>query len=624
LDISHEKVDVDYNNNSNATLFVLDALRPQDLIDYWNLRTLQRDIVAIPVQWLAELSDYCRHAIKKAHRPMRGNPQGLMDSALVMFARSIPSADIESLYRKYLAVDVSGANARQDWYPAIWRSTPNGYAESSRPKLTAAEKTFDVPYAEDKPDIRFDSLYPEFAERYGGEHRWANVISLRDWSFNNLMATVFPTDFRDPKSTPFSVGDEIVLATTEGFVTLPRFRDIQNYWKLTDGSCAIAEWLKTANIVTRLSDSGRATQQIIQTLGGFSSVRSIANAGVVKLLNEISRKPGAKSMQRDEFIQKVNRAVQGNIWREDAARLLVERNAVELGLELKCTKCSSWSWYSLKQLDYKVSCSLCLREFSFPVLDPNGKDGSRWAYRLIGPFALPDYANGGYTAALAIRFFAQALGHHDSRVTWSAGHELTFPSGQKVEADFTLWYQRTNILQNDHPTEIVFGEAKSFGRTGSLDPKIVAKRAASRDVFQEADIARMKQLAKAFPGAVLVFATMKDAADLTKDEVARLRKLAEWGRKYISASRQTRAPVVVLTGTELFSGFSLAQAWKDKGGRHEEIVSPGYVRLDQLKTLADLTQQLYLGMPAYHVWASAKWKVHQARGKRIAKPQKGR
>lgn len=620
LDIGHAKIDVDYHDHSDATFFVLNALEPKDLIDFWNLRTLRREIIAVPIQWIEELSNFCRSAIKRAYRPMPGNPNGVMLRANVMFSRSIPHEAIGSLHQKILVEDAPpGANCRQDWYPSIWRPTPSFSVGTSRPTLTAAERTFDVQYTEDKPDIRFDSLYPEFAEKYGGENRWANVVRLRDWSFENQVATVLPTEYKDPKFSPFRLGGEIFLPTTEGFVLFPQYRDIQHYWKLTDGMSAIAAWLKTSGITVKLSDPGRATQQIIQTLGGFGGVRSLANAGVVKLLNEISRKPTSKSMQQQEFINKVNAAVKGDIWLEGAAEQLVKRNAVELGLELRCSKCSSWSWYSLKQLDYKVNCSLCLREYGFPILNPSGSENSRWAYRLIGPFALPDYASGGYAASLAIRFFSEIIGHHDSKVTWSSGQELTFPSGKPVEADFILWYQRTEIFGADHPTEIVFGEAKSFGREGSMNPLNVALRAMKEDVFKEDDVVRMKRLAEAFPGAVLVFATMKESNELTNDEVTRLRKLAEWGREYVKESRRTRAPVIVLTGTELFAGDSLASTWNAKGDKHEKLSSPGFVRLDQLKILADLTQQLYLDMPSYSEWLEARWKVRRDRQEKRAK-----
>ena len=79
-------------------------------------------------------------------------------------------------------------------------------------------------------------------------------------------------------------------------------------------------------------------------------------------------------------------------------------------------------------------------------------------------------------------------------MAWSSGQELTLPIGEKIEVDFMLWYQREETLAINYPTEIVFGEAKSFGK----------------EVFTPEDVNKMKMLAQAFPGSTLVFATMKD------------------------------------------------------------------------------------------------------------------
>ena len=51
----------------------------------------------------------------------------------------------------------------------------------------------------------------------------------------------------------------------------------------------------------------------------------------------------------------------------------------------------------------------------------------------------------------------------------------------------------------------------------------------------------------------------------------------------------------------MFTEYSLEESWKEKGGRHEKLIKPAAisVRLDNLRILADLTQQLYLGMPSY-------------------------
>ncbi len=101
---------------------------------------------------------------------------------------------------------------------------------------------------------------------------------------------------------------------------------------------------------------------------------------------------------------------------------------------------------------------------------------------------------------------------------------------------------------------------------------------------------------------------MKEAGELSHDEVARIAKFAEWGREYEQTRRQTRAPVIVLTGTELFASYTLQDAWKKKGGKHTELIKPGWVREENLRMLANMTQQLYLNMPSYETWRDARWK----------------
>ena len=203
--------------------------------------------------------------------------------------------------------------------------------------------------------------------------------------------------------------------------------------------------------------------------------------------------------------------------------------------------------------------------------------------------------------ALSIRFFADVIGGMDrSKVTWSSGQELTLASGKKSEPDFILWNQRKQMFGTDHPTEIVFGEAKSFGK----------------DAFKNDDISKMKILAESFPGSIIVFATLKEAEDLSPEEIERIRKLAQWGREYDKERKQSRAPVIMLTGTELFTAHYLDSSWKGKGGKHKKLIEPAWVRTDNLRVLADLTQQLYLGMPSYGQWHEEKWKKRIARKKR--------
>lgn len=594
LTIGHANIKVDYHEHLNPTLFIMDAHEPKDLIDFWNLRTIHRNVVAIPIQWIEELSSFCRKFILDNYRPLPGNPHGVMIHPTSMFSRSIPEDEIEKIHESYLRVDKKGANMLQTWYPPIWRDPPEIMVRTMRPTLEAENKRIDIPINEDKPEIRFDPLFPKFAAEYGSHYRWANVIKLEDWSFKNQIATVFPCNYKNPSFPKFRLGREHLLPTTEGLVIFPKYRNLSERWELVNGTTAINTWFNDNKIAAILSDAGRATQQIIQTIGGFRGVRSLSHKRIIDLLNGMSKKPVNRSAHYKEFQNKINVAINKDIWRNRDFETLVERKVVELGVELKCSKCGSWSWYSLKQLDYSLNCDLCLKQFDFPITNPIDSNKSRWAYRVIGPFALPDYAKGGYAASLSIRFFAEVIGEIDrSEVSWSSGQELTLFSGEKSEADFILWNQRKQMFGNDYPTEIVFGEAKSFGR----------------DIFKQDDVNKMKLLAESFPGSILVFSTMKEAVDLSQKETSRIRKLAEWGREYDRERKQSRAPVIILTGTELFAAHSLNITWEEKGGDHKRLIEPAWVsvRLNNLRILADLTQQLYLGMPSYGKWREEKW-----------------
>ncbi|GLQ50050.1 hypothetical protein ACFFJT_06765 [Dyella flava] len=609
LDIGGDKIEIRYPDYESPTLFIMKANQSRDLIDFWNLRTLGGRYRAIPIEWIDELRDYCTNFIEESHAPSERGQSRPDQMGRILYSRSITDSEMEGVLQKIRPGKSSTPLINQSWYPRIWHS---GAAETrllARPILKAKEKTFHLTYTEENTDIRFDSIHPDFADEYGSSFRWANVVSLRDWSFENKVATAFPVNYRDPTFSTFRVGKNNFLATTEGFVLFPSYRNVSHHWSLSDGFDAISKWLKNSNIEVSTSPSGRVTQQIVQTLGGFGGVGKIANESIVRLLQKMS-KSTSKSMGQGAFSGQIKNATKSDPWLDEAEENLIRQNAVELGLEIKCSKCSSWNWYALRDLDYKVQCSLCLKEFSFPILEPTNSSVVQWAYRLVGPFALPDYAQGGYAASLAMHFIANVAGSNETKITWTAGVELTLGAQKKLEADFILWRQRTRTLGADYPTEIIFGEAKSFG--SNVKTHTHSKQSLDKDVFTDDDVKRMMALAQAFPGSVLVFSTMKSGDKLSKDDRKRLRRIAVWGREYVKETRRTRAPVIVLTGAELFTTYSLEDTWKAIGGRHEQLLG-SHPELNRLGVLADLTQQLYLSMPSYSVWANSKFEKRRAK-----------
>lgn len=593
LGLTRAELNVDYNDRSYPALFVLDVNEYRDLIDFWNLRIVRNNIIPIPKQWIESLSNFCKKFINTNYKPLPNNRNGIMIQPTVMFSRSIQKSEADELFQQYIKVDNKEANRVQQWYPALWRQSPDYMVRTTRPTVTAKKKRLELRLDSEKPDIKFEVMCPEFISEYGNRFRFANVVTIDCWGDKNNIATTFLSDYRKSVFPNFRLGREDLLSTNEGLVFFPEFISIAERWELCSGTEAMNSWFANNKITVVPSPAGRATQQIIQTLNGFGGVGKLAKPGIVKILDEMSRKTLTRSMHYAEFKNKIKNALGKQDWDYREFETLVERNAVQLGLQLKCTKCSNWGWHSITNVNYSIECEFCLGDFEFPITNPTESKYCKWAYRVIGPFALPDYAHGGYASALAIRFFNDILGRiTNAGITWSAGQELCLSTGKKIESDFILWYQRKEMFGTNHNTEIVFGEAKSFGR----------------DVFKDNDVDNAKLLAKNYPGSFLVFATMKDGSELSEEEVARIRKLAEWGREYDRDRKQTRAPVIVLTGTELFANGPLAHIWGEKGGMHKELIEPAYIssRLENLSILSDLTQQLYLNMPSYEEWLMKK------------------
>ena len=137
-----------------------------------------------------------------------------------------------------------------------------------------------------------------------------------------------------------------------------------------------------------------------------------------------------------------------------------------------------------------------------------------------------------------------------------------------METDLALFFQASKF--GDSKTEVIFAECKTFN-----------------DFEKKKDIDKMVNLGDAFPGAILVFATLKES--LKQKEKTVLRRVVNRSRKQRKNNRPFN-PVLILTGKELF----LQSFWQS----HLDDLGP---RRDMVE-LCDLTQQLNLGMDSWYEW----------------------
>lgn len=152
-------------------------------------------------------------------------------------------------------------------------------------------------------------------------------------------------------------------------------------------------------------------------------------------------------------------------------------------------------------------------------------------------------------------------------------------SGKKdIEADFALFWQ--DSIFGEQRNGIAFGECKTYGE------------------FQKKDFERMKYIAATFPGAVLVFATLRKK--LEQREVRAITSITRAGRKFWKNERPIN-PVFILTGNELLSHHGPPYCWEDMG------LKAKFDRVSGLLKVCDVTQQIYLGLPSWETAWHEQW-----------------
>jgi hypothetical protein len=262
---------------------------------------------------------------------------------------------------------------------------------------------------------------------------------------------------------------------------------------------------------------------------------------------------------------------------------LIRCKVLQLGMALRCTQCFHTSWFSLEAISSKLSCPRCFEEFDFPAALP---PRDAWAYRVAGPFAAGNFAQGAYCVANALHFLSERIAHTAS---WLPSFDTRDKNGDQFEADFGM-LARPNRFSNRSSPHLILGECKSFNR------------------FEDKDFARARKAAKLFPGAVLCFCTFNDALD--KKEIRELTRIAKAGRERIDVGKQAN-PVLILTARELFSEFKMSDFYSSYGPKAQYAQSV-YLRRD-MDELCGFTQELYLGMPSTHQWFEEKRRKRLAR-----------
>ena len=583
----------------DACVFFMDANKVEDIIDYWNLRAMGRGVIPLPKQYKddPQLREIMIEFLKSHRRPWRHNPQAC-DYANIVRARSCSMEEIQK-YAETIKIDKPKDDVSnnpffslQHWYPRVWDEWARDKDGAVPVSIYSDEDGIEISET-DNLDVRFHSVFPKFADKHGytGEPRCANEVGFRFYGEKEYLAEVFPKlsgdNFIRAISSTTSFRDEWRVGR-DGLVNLVKSNHSQ-HWKIPKSEDLVFAWLKDLGWIPKESAPGLLARQIYKRLDGFPF--TLANEGLLGLLEHMNggtvKRNGTPADEnkindeREMSVGEVKSRLAATSKHHDLHGYLLSKEIFKIGLRLKCQNCLRDSWFSLEEIKTALTCPKCLT--AFPAI--GNVDSGQWCYKTSGPFSVSQYAEGAYAVLLGLHFFSDNK-MHSIQISPALSFTAEAPDKKNLEADFAAFWRENRY--GEIRDGLLFAECKTYGK------------------FGKKDFERMAYLAKTFPGAVLVFCTLRKS--LTVQEIAGITRIAKKGRKHWKAERPIN-PVLILTGTELLSQTGPPYCWEDAG------VKQKFNHIHGLLEVCDATQQLYLKLPSWQDEWHKKWDKRSERMK---------
>lgn len=563
-------------------LLVMDAGKLSDILDYWNLRALGRDVFPMPIQFIDDDAwlDAAKAFLVSTRTPPRSGIRIFGGVAIVKSAGITPgdmkrlTTLLPSKLADTISLETGYPYPLQMVFPRIWDEWARNHDGVLCDDFYLSENSNQLSDSE-VDRVLVKPLTAPFANAYGpdGNPMYANELNF-EWSGSTeFLAECLPKDTGAHLLDAigyggFNRGDwRIGRNGVVSYISGPHSK----LWEIPQAEKVLFAWLKDRGWVATLSTSGVLAKQIFSRLDG--NVNAFKYAGFIELLEHIN---GGKQLKQtkapaaDQPIVDRNMSVKEvrgrliQIFKDPGMyEFLSSKGVFQLGLRTQCPACLRHSWYSMRAISDEFHCPKCLNAFSAI----GNIEAGDWSIKTGGPFSIANYGEGAYSVLLAYKFLKD-FGHSLSLSTTAVlSFNATSSNGKAIEADLACFWREHFF--DDSMDGVLFAECKSFGE------------------FKKKDFEKMELLAKTFPGAILMFCTLRDK--LSTREIGTLRRITRAGRRYWKDDRSVN-PVLILTRAELISLVGVPMCWG------MENATKFKNRLGLLN-LCDTTQQIYLGLP---------------------------
>jgi len=368
----------------DAQILFMDAGKIEDIVDFWNLRALGHDVIALPKQFQADptLKSLVVDFLKDHRRPWPHNPQ-VYDCASFIRSRN---STMEEMQRFAQTLDFGEAKeaaranpflSLQHWYPRIWDPWARDKDGAVPDDLYADETETEISETTGS-DLRIKLSLPSFAEEFGyhDEPRCANDVSVSMYGSRDHIAEVFPKPAGERVMR--IVGGPVSRRGAwridrSGLVALVRHNS-SAWLPIPLAEEIMFAWFSDLGWKPELSSPGLPAKQIYKQLEGnltalsnetFLGLLEHMNGGTVhRNFSPVDDNVIRAELERDLSIGQVkNRLLAGGANYD----YLVSKGVFRLGISVQCPQCRRHSWFPLQGLKEDLCCPRCLR--SIPAIE---------------------------------------------------------------------------------------------------------------------------------------------------------------------------------------------------------------------------------------------------------------
>lgn len=612
-----------HHGNYDECVYFLDVTKPIDIIDYWNLRAVGWNLIAVPKQFSQEetvqkcVQDFIAENYNRPRLKYRFNlPTTLLKSRSVpedelrQFADSFDSSLFEISDK-----DKGPKSSLQMRYPRIWDEWARGYDHVECCDIES--DTMEHNISTDQETISFKTLDPEFSRHLSigiGEPRFVNELNLRLYGEKELLAEVIPKGDLNLARVIGRYDPFCWRISRKGIVYLSKHTDSVMELSIPYAETIFTRWLELRGWTVTIKPPGKIAKQMLQQLDGVHGTWILAHKGIIELLGEMSSFTNIlkkipeeltklqESLQQNEFqnstveierfvrqLKEIEPQLAGDKRPMLATNFLgrlskiagkaLEKKEGESNEVRKQRIASLATQFRKKlieskalQLGLQVQCTQCDKRSWYSLKNAD--------YELRCPECHAQFfftqniedIEWEYSTLGAFSSSNQADGAYTVLLTLRffslllrgattplMSFEIQRDEIELLEADLGLFYQTSKVSESE--TKIILAECKTF------------------NAFEQNDIERMTELQNAFPGAILVFAKLTEYLNYEEKSLL-LPFVEETWKRY--ENREPFNPVMILTGKELFLD-SLWESHLDK------------VRYRELLDICSLTQVIHLG-----------------------------